>query len=155
MAASAVGYRREGGRLMADGNLACLFRVQPDEPGELEAEVKGQPVTSAAQVDPGYLFRLLQPVVQRAAVQAEPLGARLRIAGPPDRRSDPRRLLRLAVGATGVGEDRPVADSGYHRRPGVAGLQAQQQAGTGGIGFGVSNLTAGPSATSACPSPGP
>ena len=59
----------------------CLFRVQPDEPGELEAEVESQPVAPAPQVDPGYSFRLLQPVVQRAAVQAEPLGARLRIAG--------------------------------------------------------------------------
>src|SRR5262252_8316552 len=55
-------------------------RVQPDEPGELEAEMQGQPVAPAPQVDPGYSFGLLQPVVQRAAVQAEPLGARLRIA---------------------------------------------------------------------------
>jgi hypothetical protein len=43
--------------------------------------MEGQPVTPAPQVDPGYSFRLLQPVIQRAAVQAEPLGARLRIAG--------------------------------------------------------------------------
>src|SRR5262249_56572646 len=44
-------------------------------------EVEGQPVTPAAQVDPGNSFRLLQPVVEGAAVQAEPLGARLRITG--------------------------------------------------------------------------
>src|SRR5215831_19853758 len=64
----------------ADGPV-CPVRVQPDEPGELEAEMQGQPVAPAPQVDPGYSFGLLQPVVQRAAVQTEPLGARLRVAG--------------------------------------------------------------------------
>jgi hypothetical protein len=68
-----------------------------------------------------------------SAVRAEILPACNRV-GPPDRRSDPRGLLRLAVGAAGVGEDRWVADSGYHRHVGVIKLQAQQQAGAGGVG---------------------
>jgi hypothetical protein len=57
-----------------------MSRVQADQPGQLETEVESQPVITAAQADARHLFRLLQAVVQRAPVQSEPLGARLRVA---------------------------------------------------------------------------
>lgn len=61
--------------------LAGLFRVQAGQPGELEPQMQREPVVAAAQADTGELLRLGQPVVQGAAVQPQPLRARLRVTG--------------------------------------------------------------------------